>query len=135
MAPFAVADAPIRADLLNMQSHNLKYACNTCEQKTEKIKFTTEELAKKAKGICIQRRRGFLFKEEPARFREEQRLRKQGQEAYQRGKTVKRVKGPSLLGRVPKLDLATFLLAEYMHSVCLGVVRHFLFIWMYVPGP
>jgi len=31
------------ADLLNMKSHNSKYACNTCEQKTEKIIFTAEE--------------------------------------------------------------------------------------------
>lgn len=135
VAPLASADAPVRADLLNMKSHNSKYACNTCEQKTEKITFTAEELTKRAKGKRIQRRRGFLFKEEPARLREEQRLKRQGQEAYQQGKAVKGVKGPSLLQIVPRLDLATFLVAEYMHTVCLGVVRHFLMLWICVPGP
>lgn len=134
MAPLANADALVRADLLNMKSHNSKYACNTYEQKTEKITFTAEELAKRAKGKHIQRQRGFLFKEEPARLREEQRLKRQGQEAYQQGKAVKGVKGPSLLQIVPRLDLAIFLVAEYMHSVCLRVVRHFLILWIYVPG-
>lgn len=135
VAPLASADAPIRADLLNMKSHNSKYACNTCEQKTEKITFTAEELAKRAEGKRIQRRRGFLFKEKPVRLREEQRLKRQGQYAYQQGKAIKGVKGLSLLEKVSRLDLATFLVAEYMHAVCLGVVRHFIMLWLYVPGP
>lgn len=135
VASLASADAPVRADLLNMKSHNSKYACNTCEQKTEKIAFTAQELAKRTEGKRIQRRRGFIFKEEPVRLREEQRLKRQGQEAYQQRKAVKGVKGPSLLEKVPRLDLATFLVAEYMHNVCLGVVRHFLMLWINVPGP
>lgn len=104
---------------------------------SRRLRFTAEELAKRAKGKRIQCRRGFLFKEEPARLREEQRLKRQGQEAYQQGKAVKGVKGPSLLQIVPRLDLAIFLVAEYMHTVCLGVVRHFLMLWIYiyVPGP
>lgn len=62
VAPLASADAPIRADLLNMKSHNSKYASNTCEQKTEKIAFTAEKLAKRTEGKRIQRRRGFIFR-------------------------------------------------------------------------
>lgn len=72
--------------------------------KTEKITFTAKELAKRAKGKRIQRRRGFLFKEEPAQLREEQRLKRQGQEAYQQGKAVKGVKGPSLLQIVNSIN-------------------------------
>lgn len=45
------------------------------------------------------------------------------------GKSVKGIKGRSVISSLPGLDLGTCMIPEYMHSVLLGVVKQFLLLW------
>jgi len=45
------------------------------------------------------------------------------------------VLGASVVQNIPRLDVSTCVLAEYMHSVCLGTTKLFLDLWLNVSGP
>jgi len=134
-APVACADAPARADIQNIMRHNAKYCCNTCEQKTTKLPLTPEEIKAKAAGHVVRRKRAFVFLEEKATLRDGHRMKVQANEATRRKKPVKGVKGRACVDRIQKLDVGKCVYAEYMHGVCLGVVRLFASLWLLVPGP
>lgn len=44
------------------------------------------------------------------------------------------VKGPTVVSKLPGIDISSAVNPEYMHSVLLGVVRQFLSYWITVPG-
>ncbi|KAK3919799.1 B-cell linker protein [Frankliniella fusca] len=134
-APLCIADAPVRAQIQNIQSHNSKHACNTCEQKTKSIPLTAAQRAAKAAGERnIRKKRGFLFENPGAQLRTGSRMLKQARKAFFDRKTVKGVVGPSVVSQIPRLDLGTCVLGEYMHGTCLGVTRYFTNIFVNVPG-
>lgn len=57
---------------------------------------------------------------------------KQARKAVKKKKDVKGVKGPAVLSLISYLDLSTCVFGEYMHLVCLGVVRRFMNLWFNV---
>lgn len=134
--PVICADAPARAKIQNILSHQGKTSCNTCEQKKRRIGLTPEELNLRAAGKRVQRKRAFVFQETPARLRTDERMRRQARKAVNLPpkETVKGVKGPTRVAFIPKLDLSTCVYGEYMHGICLGIVRQFLNLWFFVPG-
>lgn len=129
-APLIVADAPARAAVLNMQEHQAKYACNTCEQKTSKLPAPPTAPGEKKK----RRKRRFTFKEAAATLRSHQRMLQCGNIGTElvpkRG-----IKGLTVIRNIPFLDLSTCVLAEYMHSVMCGVVRQLCSLWFFEKGP
>lgn len=46
----------------------------------------------------------------------------------------KGVKGSSIISLLPKLDISTCVVPEYMHSVLLGVTKQFLNVWINKKG-
>ncbi|XP_034237158.1 uncharacterized protein LOC117642758 [Thrips palmi] len=134
-APVICADAPARAKIQNLISHNGNFGCNTCEQTMEKIPLTRQELRLKRRGVKVTRKRGFMFKEIPATLRTDERMRRQARIAFNTQKPCLGVKGPTIVSCLPDLDTARCVFSEYMHGVCLGVVKRFLNLWLTVPGP
>lgn len=134
--PVICADAPARAKIQNILSHSGNTSCNTCEQKKRRIALTPQELLLKAAGKKVKRKRAFVFQEIQARLRTNNRMRRQARKVVHLppGKTVKGVKGPTRVAFIPKLDISTCVFAEYMHGVCLGIVRLFINLWFFVPG-
>lgn len=136
IAPVFCADAPARAKLQNILSHGGNNGCNTCEQSMQRIPLTRAEIRAKAAGQKVVTRRAYVYQDEPATLRTSKRMILQARQAYETGKKhVEGVKGPSILSLIPKLDIAKFVYAEYMHGTCLGVVRRFLVLWICVEGP
>ncbi|KAE8740268.1 hypothetical protein FOCC_FOCC014229 [Frankliniella occidentalis] len=129
-APVMVADAPARAAVMNMQEHQAKYACNACEQKTSKLPAPPTAPGEKKK----RRKRRFTFKEEAATLRTNQRMLVCGnigsELAPKRG-----IKGLTVVRDIPFVDLSTFVLAEYLHSVLLGLVKQICSLWLFEKGP
>ncbi|XP_077259090.1 uncharacterized protein LOC143895672 [Temnothorax americanus] len=135
IAPVACADGPARADIQNITAPTSKYACNYCEQRSVTVSLTLQEQqARLAGDKKIRRRRAVVFREDSAKLRENNRMKSQARKACE-GLSVKGVKGPSTVARIPRLDMSTFLVAEYMHTVGLCVVKRFLNLWLYEPGP
>ena len=130
-APVIIADAPARAAVLNMQEHQSKYACNTCEQKTTKLPAPPVVEGQKRKN----RLRRFLFKEQPALLRTHERMKDQGRYALRHGlQNKKGMKGDTVISDAPRLDLSTCVLAEYMHSILKGIVLQICYLWFFVRG-
>lgn len=135
-APVICADAPARAYLLNVMNHNSKYSCNLCEQKSKRIPLTIEEQQKKAEGNKkIRRKRAFIFREEAARLRSDERMRNQAVKAHRQRKPVRGIRGPTIISCIPSLLLNTCVYPEYMHNACLGATRQFMDLWFNVAGP
>ena len=131
LAPLVVADAPARANVLNMQEHQGRYACNTCEQKTNKLPAPPVKPGEKKK----RRKRRFLFRESPAQLRTHQRMVTHGTYAAEMGLEHKRgIKGLATIQNIPKIDLSTCVLAEYLHSVLKGAVFQLCSLWFFVRG-
>lgn len=130
-APLIVADAPARAAVLNMQEHNAKYACNTCEQKSNKLPAPPVVEGEKKK----RRLRRFIYQEDPAPLRTHDSIMSQGIFVLRHGVESKRgIKGLTITRKLPGCDLCTIVLSEYMHSVLKGIVLQFCTLWFFVKG-
>jgi hypothetical protein len=131
-APAVSADAPAKALILNHNSHNSRYACNICEQKTKKIDLTAQEVlenqAQPNPRKRIRRKRRFVYQDDigPAQLRTGERMEMQGILAETRSRPRKGVLGTSTLSGIPLIDRAECVCAEYLHLVALGVVKYFL---------
>ena len=113
-APLIVADAPARPAVLNMQEHNAKYACNTCEQKSNKLPASLIVESEKRK----RRLRQSIYKENPAPLRTHDSIMNQGIFALRHGLDSKRgINGLTITRKLPGCDLCNIVLAEYMNSV------------------
>lgn len=98
-----VCDAPAKAFILNVKSHNGYNSCNSC---------TTE-------GSFINNRMCFDEINAPLRTNESFRLRKDDE--YH--------KGLSPLEDLP-INITSSVVLDYMHNVCLGVVKRLLTFWV-----
>lgn len=133
--PLICADAPARAKLQNILGHNGIQGCNTCEQSTALLELTAEEEAARQQGKRVKRKRAYMYQEDPAILRTPDRMQEQaGQAPAAPLKNMNGVKGPTALSSIPGINMARSVYAEYMHSVCLGVVKQFLTLWLTVPG-
>lgn len=78
----------------------------------------------------------YSFPENNIRLRTALRMGKQAERIMTEGKkTLKGVKGKSIISTLPLLDISTCVLPEYMHSVLLGVGKQFIHIWYDKVGP
>jgi len=125
------ANALARADVLLLQHHNARYICVTCEQKWVRTAPTEEETRRSKKTLKKVRR--YVYQEEPAR-RREQRMDRQGRKAEERKKPVKGIVGLATVSNIPHFDRSKSAPPEYMHLLCLGVVRLMLKLWLEIPG-
>lgn len=143
VAPLIIADAPVRADILNMQHHGGINCCNICEQTAEQCTVIIKN--KEVKKSFL------LYSAIPAKIRTQSSMQRQAKRAYdlnKKAKTrrvrktkrkqplkhVKGIKGFSVVAPIPLIDISTCVTPEYMHSICIGSVRHFTHIWTSVKG-
>lgn len=96
-------DAPAKAFLLNVKSYNAYFGCTSC----------TEE------GTYLEHRMTFPGLDTPLRTNET--LRNKTDEEYH--------KGDSLLIRLP-INIVEIVVLDYMHNVCLGVVKWLIEMWV-----
>lgn len=117
-APLFVLDAPARAIVQNRHNFKGKFGCDLCEIKT-------------TKSTPVEGVKGFRYYDyiDNITYRTHYRMRNQGIKASRSGKTVRGLKGPCIITTLPRLDLSTSTIPEYMHSVLLGVVKQFLGLW------
>lgn len=96
-------DAPAKAFLLNVKSHNAYFGCTSC----------TEE------GIYLEHRMTYPGLDSPLRTDES--FRNQTDDDYH--------KGISPLVCLP-MNITDIVVLDYMHNVCLGVVKRLIEIWV-----
>lgn len=121
VAPLIIADAPARAQVLNITNFNGNFGCNVCEISTIQSK---KIIGKKTSRI-------YPFKVD-CTLRSGDRMEEQARQLrHQLDKTdIKGVKGYCMLSCLPLIDIGTCVLPEYMHSVLLGVVKQFIKLWL-----
>lgn len=125
VAPLIIADAPARAQIQNILNFNGHYGCNMCEIRTKQCQRV---VGKKSYRIYPL--------EDNVKLRTGARMEQQAGRVLQLNKIhIKGVKGYSAISSLPFVDLGTCVLPEYMHSVLLGVVKHFITIWLKKSGP
>lgn len=124
-APLIIADAPARAMVLNMQNHNGKYGCHTCEIKTKRIH--NPKPGKK-------HRRVYKFCPDRWNLRTKEKMLICGKMAELTYNISKSIKGRTVVHILPGSDESTIVFAEFMHLFCLGVIRHVLTLWTEKPG-
>lgn len=124
--PLFVADAPARAQLQNITNFNGKYGCNICEIRT-----------KPAERILRKRTPRIFSYSEATKLRNDFRMKQQAKRVIfpKKRRTIRGVKGPSILSYLFYLDLSTCLVPEFLHSVLLGVIKQFIKIFLLKKGP
>jgi len=108
-------DSVARPCLQNLKQFNGEYGCSFC--------LHAGKVTAKGKGFV----RSYVHQHVDDRTNET--MLQYAEEALQLNVPVKGVKGPSILSLVPKFNLVTGFVPEYMHSVLLGAVRQFVFLW------
>uniref|UniRef100_A0A2S2NIQ3 DUF4218 domain-containing protein n=1 Tax=Schizaphis graminum TaxID=13262 RepID=A0A2S2NIQ3_SCHGA len=98
-----VCDAPAKAFLLNVKGHNAYFGCNSCIQE----------------GTYIEHRMAYL--EIDSLLRSDESFRNQNQEHYHKGKSPLELLPINIVNSVP---------LDYMHNVCLGVMKRLLEFWL-----
>jgi len=97
-----ICDAPAKAYILNVKGHMAYFGCNMCIEEGDFIKGMTFP------GVNAPRRTNESF-------------RSRTNEDYH--------KGPSPLERLP-IDIISVVSLDYMHVVCLGVVKRLIRFWV-----
>ena len=126
IAPVFVADAPARAKLMNSLNHNGTWGCNLCEIKTVR---TRPVQGLKSKRVYPYR--------DILTLRDHNRTVTLGLLVAQSGIpnfNLMGIKGPCILTMLLYIHLGKFLYPEFMHSVCLGVVKQVMLYWFDAPG-
>lgn len=137
VCPTLCADAPAKALVLNVRLFSHRYGCNICEQKSRKVALTAQQIALNHNLPPRKRKkplRRFIF-QEPSPLRTGPRMHLQGIMAEERQKSRKGVVGQTVACDMPFFDRAVCICAEYLHVVCLGVVKYFLNLMFFVRGP
>lgn len=124
-APLIIADAPARAIILNIQNHNSKYGCHTCEIKTRKIRHPQP-----GKTRC----RVYKFCSDGWTLRTKQSMRTCGKHVERTNFINKSIKGRTMVHILPGADENTIVFAKFMHLFCLGIIKQILTLWTKKPG-
>lgn len=101
-----ICDTPAKSFILNTKGHTGYYSCTKCCQK----------------GVWMQSRMTFPDINAPRRTHE----------AFLMQQNPGFHNGTSLLTQIPGLDFIKDFPLDYMHLVCLGVMRTLLYLWIYV---
>lgn len=104
-----ICDTPAKSFILNVKSHTGYYSCTKCIQS----------------GEWVNNR--MTFPECNAAERTSEAFLRQDDEDFHTGET--------LLNTIPGLDFIRCFPLDYMHLVCLGVVRSLLYLWNFGPVP
>ncbi|XP_061716589.1 uncharacterized protein LOC133524523 [Cydia pomonella] len=104
-----VCDTPAKSFLLGVKGHTGYYSCTKCRQP----------------GVYLENR--MTFPECDATLRTHVEFLKMDDEDFQRTQTP--------LISVPGINFIKSFPLDYMHLVCLGVVRSLIYIWMFGPVP
>ncbi|GBP73484.1 hypothetical protein EVAR_29376_1 [Eumeta japonica] len=104
-----VCDAPAKSFLLGVKGHAGYYSCTKCKQS----------------GVYLQNRMTFPQCHEPLRTHEE--FLQMHDEDFHNSSTP--------LTEIPGINFIKSFPLDYMHLVCLGVVRSLLYLWMFGPVP
>lgn len=104
-----VCDAPAKSFLLGVKGHTGYYSCTKCKQS----------------GVYLQNRMTFPQCHEPLRTHEE--FLQMHDEDFHNSSTP--------LTEIPGINFIKSFPLDYMHLVCLGVVRSLLYLWMFGPVP
>lgn len=137
IAPICIGDAPVRADVQNLQHHSGTYSCNICEQGA--VPVAIKKRGKNGK-VTVVHRRYLVYQKRKALLRTASKMLRQGNAAKnsKRGaknvKTFKGMKGVPVVRRIPHFDISKSLPPEYMHSLCLGTVKRFLLLMLLIKG-
>lgn len=102
-------DSPAKSFLLNIKGHSGYFSCSMCEQEGEY----------KHNRICFPYTSGLFV---PS-LRTHQNYISQSQEDHHVG-------DPSILIQLPSFNIVESFSLDYMHLVCLGVVRKLILLWM-----
>jgi len=111
-------DSVARPLLQNSKQFNGEYGCSFCLLKGSVVQ----------KGLGYARSYASTVTDFPEQRTHEQTLQ-HAETAVQNNSVVFGIKGPSILSLVPKFDMVRGFVPEYMHSVLLGVVRQFVYLW------
>lgn len=130
VAPLSVNDSPVRADIQNIHHATGTFSCNFCEQKAKPVKIKQKT---KAGKVVEKARRYLVYQKNAASLRTAEKMKRQGQKATEK-KPIKGVKGESSVKNLPHFDPSKNLPADYLHSLLLGSVRHFLLLWLFITG-
>lgn len=105
-----------RAAVLNMNQFNGKFGCPLF----------------RCKGEVVPSRRGRsrIYTGVDFDLRNNEEMLSNAESAVTLGVPVFVLKGPTWVNIIPELDLSTSFSPDYMHCIVLGVVRHFLFLWL-----
>lgn len=107
--------------VLNMQNHNSKNGCNTCEIRTKKIRYPQQGKA---------RRRVYKFHPNGWTLRTKERILTCGKQAELTHNIKKSIKGRTIVHILPGADESTIVFAEFMHLLCLGIIKQILILWI-----
>lgn len=113
-------DIPARSAVLNMNQHNGEGCCVKCTQPGQNNR--TES------GGNI-RVFPFAVEDPDGPERSHERMLECAQTAINTSKPVEGIKGPSVLMFCPMFDVSKGVAIDYMHLICLGVVRLLLKLW------
>ena len=111
-------DSVARPLLQNMKQFNGEYGCGFCLNSgcvVAKGQGYSRSYAHSVAGLPEERNHAQMLQH--------------AETALQSGSVEFGIKGPSILSLVPKFDVVRGFVPEYMHSVLLGVVRQFAFLW------
>lgn len=113
-----VCDAVARPLIQNLKQFNGKYGCGACLHP----------------GVQMRRGQGnsrvYTCLQEKPCDRNHQTTMEIGKIAERDGKTILGIKGPSALADLPKFDVISGMVPDYMHCVLLGVCRQLATLWM-----
>ena len=114
-----VCDAPARAMVQNLKQFNGEYGCGFC--------YHAGQVVPKGRGFT----RSYPLQEEIPQVRDMASTVELAELVTRRnnGQAELGVKGPSPLILLPSFDIIKGFIPDYMHSVCLGVVRQFVNLW------
>lgn len=111
------ADSPARAIVRNCKQFNGQHGCDWCE-------FPGETMNNGGPPTRYYPYRG------PPTMRTATKQVKYAIESVDENEVVKGVKGPSIISILPTFDPVRGIAVDFMHCVCLGVMRQFVHRWM-----
>lgn len=98
-----VCDAPAEAAITKIKSHGGFYCCSRCE----------------VRGVWKE---GVMFLDEEAPRRDDESFRTSAQEEHHTGESSQK--------KLPGVDMIFYFILDYMHLVCLGVMKKLLLHWL-----
>lgn len=105
-----ICDAPAKSFILNIKGHNGYSSCTKCT----------------IYGDYVNSKMCFPYEKRSAALRTDEGFIRQIDSDYHQGE-------PTILLSVPDLELVSNIVLDYMHLICLGIVKKMILLW--ISGP